>query len=85
MPRGNKLATLALGNFTLGNFTLGFALGTFTRGRSSVRYGTRLGDLKNKHSTHTHARARARACTHTLYGATQSPQIGLIVTCNIGR
>jgi len=24
------------------------------RGRSSVRYGTRLGDLKNKHSTHTH-------------------------------
>ncbi len=23
------------------------------RGRSSVRYGTRLGDLKNKHSTHT--------------------------------
>ena len=24
------------------------------RGMSSVRYGTRLGDLKNKHSTHTH-------------------------------
>ena len=23
------------------------------RGMSSVRYGTRLGDLKNKHSTHT--------------------------------
>ena len=23
------------------------------RGRSSVRYGTRLGDLKNKHSKHT--------------------------------
>jgi hypothetical protein len=23
------------------------------RGKSSVRYGARLGDLKNKHSTHT--------------------------------
>ena len=28
------------------------------RGRSSVRYGTRLGDLKNKHSTHTHDEPR---------------------------
>ena len=26
------------------------------RGMSSVRYGTRLGDLKNKQSTHTHVR-----------------------------
>ena len=27
------------------------------RGMSSVRYGTRLGDLKNKQSTHTHSNA----------------------------
>ncbi len=33
------------------------------RGMSSVRYGTRLGDLKNKQSTHTHSTHTAAAAS----------------------
>jgi len=37
------------------------------RGMSSVRYGTRLGDLKNKQSTHTHY--GGAACYSTFSGS----------------
>jgi hypothetical protein len=56
------------------------------RGISSVRYGTRLGDLKNKQSTHTRGMSSVRygirlgdlknkQSTHTLELSLQSPLV----------
>ena len=36
------------------------------RGMSSVRYGTRLGDLKNKQSTHTGSGPGGQTCSNKL-------------------